>query len=94
MPFRGAPSELASRILESVVLAPGAGKMLGTHAMKECPGAAGEIDFLRKSPPRRIVVFFSIRNDLAYQIRWSGAPGDALPPEVLAFAQSRLCRVI
>lgn len=94
MPFHGVPSELASRILESVVLAPGAGKMLGTHAMSECPGVAGEIDFLRKSPPRRIVIFFSIRNDVAYQIRWSGAPSDVLPPEVLAFAQSRLCRVL
>ncbi|MGC8485785.1 MAG: hypothetical protein ACP5O6_09160 [Candidatus Baltobacteraceae bacterium] len=94
MPFRGAPSDLASHILESVVLARGAAKMVGTNAMKECPGMAGEIDFLQKSPPRRIVVFFSIRNDTAYQIRWSGAPGDALPPEVLAFAESRLCRVL
>ena len=94
MPFRGAPSELASRILESVVLAPGAAKMVGTNAMKECPGVAGEIEFLRKSPPRRTIVFFSIRNNVAYQIRWSGAPADPLPPEVLAFAQARLCRVI
>ena len=93
-PFQGAPSDLASRILESVVLAPGGGKMLRTHAMSECPGAAGEMEFVRKSPPRRIVVFFSIRNNVSYEIRWSGAVNDVLPPEVLTFAQRRLCRVI
>lgn len=93
-PFQGAPSDLASRILESVVLAPGGGKMVKTNAMGECPGAAGEMEFVRKIPPRRIVVFFSIRNNVSYEIRWSGSIKDALPPEVLGFAQSRLCRVI
>ncbi len=94
MPFRSTPSDLTSHILESVVFARGGAKMVGTNAMKECPGVAGEIDFLQRRPPRRIVVFFSIRNDIAYQIRWSAAPGDPLPPEVLAFAESRLCRVL
>jgi len=93
-PFQGAPSDLATQILESVVLAPGGGKMLRTNAIRECPGAAGEMEFVRRSPPRRIVVFFSIRNNVSYEIRWSGTTNDAFPPEVLAFAESRLCRVI
>jgi len=76
------------------VLAPGGAKMVSTGALHECPGAAGEMDFVRKSPARRIVVFFSIRNNVSYEIRWSAAKGEALPPEVLGFAQTRLCRVI
>ena len=94
MPFQGAPSDLATHILESVVLAPGGGKVSGTHALAECPGAAGEMDFVTNRPPGKIVVFFSIRNTTAYEIRWSGSASDALPPEVLQYAQRRLCRVL
>ena len=68
--------------------------MSGTHALAECPGAAGEIDFVTKRPPGKIAVFFSIRNSTAYEIRWSGSASDVLPPEVLQFAQRRLCRVV
>lgn len=94
MPFQGAPSDLATHILEGIVLAPGGGRMSGTHALAECPGAAGEIDFVTKRPPGKIVVFFSIRNSTAYEIRWNGSASDVLPPEVLQFAQRRLCRIV